>query len=1313
MQVGLYASSGRRGWARWAWGNSIIGLAVTIAAAPVFAATATPTRTPTRTSTATATNTATPTPNFCPGNLLSNPSFELHTGATNSIGDPIPTVWLLESGEDGSTTGFHPPDGSWVGYVWGIAANNTGRMTQQVSAVAGNIFTMTFYSGTHDPTVQPTIEIRFYNASNTEIGTPAIHTITTDIDVTGSLGGPYTLSATAPAGVSYLKVIFRDPSASRAGAKGDALCLKATVPTATATRTFTSTGTATQTVTATITNTPIPTATTTQTPTATRTATSTPANTSTSSATATQSATATATHTGTATVTATAVNTATVTQSATATITNTAIPSATATRTATATSTPPNTATATGTATGTGTATFTATAVDTATVTATASTTPVSTATATHTGVPTSTPENTATATGTASQTATPTATASATQTATASATGTATGTDTPTITVTPADTPTETVTVTPTSSVTATPVDTATATPHDTGTATETATASPSTTSTGTATPSDTATSTPPSTASATATNTALSTATRTGTATATGTPTATPTPFCGDGHVDPGESCDDGNATAGDGCESDCTVTVACTLVYPGTQRYVGNCGTPAYADIQAAIDAATDGDRIAICPGTYTDPVVVTKQVQLEPATAGTVTIHTTGTTFDIRRSGVEIDGLTIHADNGAAITADAICPLGTPTCGQPSAGSHLTIAGNTIVNSPNGILWHREIDCVRIVRNALSDDANPIRIEQQEGAPATQVTIDENILTGGGQGGAAIALSGLGVTVSANTVQNSATAGITLANVPGAGATQVIENTIDHSAGDGVTIKPGASGALVQYNNITHNGVGLGNESGAGTLDATLNWWASQSGPSGLFTGHGDSIVNRVNGTTTQFIEFLCKPFPGGFPSVLGVCSTEVAELSQLVPGRAPDLSTLGRYIVFESTADIDVDPRTAIANADGSQEVFLLNRKPKKSLTGVCLGGVHSCDFSNIPGCTPCKTFKQCPGDPGADPIVLAGQCVVITQMSDGAAPQTSAKPRLSRLAKTVVYASDDDQLRDNGDGSMEVRNWTRRTFEKNLPPLQSLTNGAAGIVYDNPVPSLDGKYVVVESNADPIGQNSDGNVEIFALQTKRNQWIQITHTLPPVANHRPTTITGHRILFDSDGDLTGHNADGNRELFLARLKGSGAVQLSQITDTTVSAIGEPVENRSGDLDGHSAVVAFSSNGDFVGRNPEGNREIFTWYRPTGGFEQLTVSPSGDNANPVVNQSQRFVVFESTADLTSSGATNRRIFQLDRQTGKLTLLSRSRVGTNQAPRIVRRRFVVWESNANLTGKNPNGDWVIYLFDRKKD
>ena len=53
--------------------------------------------------------------------------------------------WVVEVGEDGATSSFNPPDGSWIGYTWGVQRSPTpggytnGRMSQQVNnIVAGN-----------------------------------------------------------------------------------------------------------------------------------------------------------------------------------------------------------------------------------------------------------------------------------------------------------------------------------------------------------------------------------------------------------------------------------------------------------------------------------------------------------------------------------------------------------------------------------------------------------------------------------------------------------------------------------------------------------------------------------------------------------------------------------------------------------------------------------------------------------------------------------------------------------------------------------------------------------------------------------------------------------------------------------------------------------------------------------------------------------------------------------------------------------------------------------------------------------------------
>ncbi len=843
--------------------------------------------------------------------------------------------------------------------------------------------------------------------------------------------------------------------------------------------------------------------------------------------------------------------------------------------------------------------------------------------------------------------------------------------------------------------------------------------------------------TATPTNTSEFTHTPTATPTTTPTLTATPTPTVTNTPEPFCGDGHLDPSEACDDGNLFNGDGCEADCSITTTCGVSWTGAERFVGGCDTPSFGDIQSAIDASADGDIVTVCPGTYTQPVAVTREIWLRSwaGAAGTTVDVAAGPAIDIRRSAVRIEGLTIAADTGAAIAANAICPRGQPGCANPR-GSNVEIVGNVIPSSPIGVGWTAVIDCVAITDNALTGNGVAVALGQTGGPHAILVSVVGNVVNGGGSSGAAVRLAAMAATVAANTIQGSSAAGVVLEDT--SAGTVLVENEIHNNATDGITIRPGAATTRVENNNITGNVVaGLGNESG-GTVDATLNWWGSQTGPSGVFTGVGDEIVNRSG--TTQFIEFLCKPFPQGFPSILGICSTETAELRQLMPGRSPDLDPFARYIVFESNANLDVDTRTAPGNADGSQEVFLLNRRPRKRLGGVCLGGIAPCDFTSIGTCARCAGQKECPGDPSADPLVLNGECILVTQLSDDQGSGAPAVgPRITRQGLKTMFSTTGNLTSDNGDGSSEVVRFDRRAFDKSRSGVMTaLTHGGAGQDFESPAPSVSGRYVVMESTGDPIGQNADGNREIMIYQPKKDEWIQATNTVGAADNRRPATTSGRRFVFDSTGDLHNNsnrpginNADGNREIFLAKVRSRG-VEITQITNTVA-----PVQNFSGATDSRSKLVLFSSNGNFDSNlNPDGNPEIFSWFK--GKYEQLTESVGGESVNPSVSTNGRWVVFESTADLLNNGATNRRIFQFDRTQGVLLQLSRSRFGDNQGPRTRKRRYVVWESTANLTGQNPpkcqggtnagalcvnnsscggggtcESGSVIYLFDRKRD
>src|SRR5678815_3886213 len=194
-----------------------------------------------------------------------------------------------------------------------------------------------------------------------------------------------------------------------------------------------------------------------------------------------------------------------------------------------------------------------------------------------------------------------------------------------------------------------------------------------------------------------------------------------------------------------------------------------------------------------------------------------------------------------------------------------------------------------------------------------------------------------------------------------------------------------------------------------------------------------------------------------------------------------------------------------------------------------------------------------------------------------------------------------------VFSTDTaDLVGANPDLSKEVVVWSARDFRRLSPSnpntvVDALSNGA-GLDSEQPAPGRNGRYVIMESEADPTGGNADGNVELLFYDIKRLIWRQITNTVAPVENRRPSTQTGKEVLFDSTFDFTGGNPDGNREIFLAELRGS-SFTFTQLTNSV-----SPVDNRAGQLARHGPINSFSSNGDYAGQNADGHSEIFVVER---------------------------------------------------------------------------------------------------------
>lgn len=966
---------------------------------------------------------------------------------------------------------------------------------------------------------------------------------------------------------------------------------------------------------------------------------------------------------------------------------------------------------------------------------------------------------------------------------------------ETPGPTATPTNTPSNTIAATPSHTATDTPTSTLTPTPTDTP---DGPTATPTNTATGptetpTNTPTNTATDTPvPPTDTPTNTNTPTETFTPTP-----GVPTHTPTatPDCGNGIVEVGEECDDANPFSGDGCEPTCLVSAQCNFSRPpGNTFYVNDntsdgtpadCGTPDFSDIQSAINSGSvvDGDVILVCPGTYTQSIVVTKELTLQSTDGAALTILHTGATItiDLRRSATRIDGFTIIADSANAIDANQICPIADPGCANPGRGSNIVIANNVIKDSEEGIDWSGRIDCVDIIDNVFADNGKHILIDHLvgNGGASILVNILRNMVDRGGMVGMpGITVLGNEAIIEANQIRDAVqdalfvgTATIVVrlniiersgddaivvqsdnidcGRVPPGGpprpCLQILSNNLYTNTSDGIRVLAGHQtvDTGIHCNNFVGNGVGVGNEAVNGQLDATLNWWGSNTGPSGVswgpgnsLTGVGDKIENR-SGATTLFLEFLCGPCPIGVESVDGVCT--LIGISAQFPGYDPDVDPAGKRIAFISTHDLDNDPRTGYDNNEFIDEVFMLTRQypvkfgdrsacqapnPPAAICGICVGGTRPLE--------PCITDVDCPADLTTDPIILNGDCVLMTQITNN--PNLfgmSHSPRLSFHGDNLVFECRDDLLGQNPSNVRQVFKWNRKLFLTNPnTALTQLTNGPVG--QDSDRGDLHLRHAVLESffNApapclspgSAACDNNDHNSEIFQYDNRRKRWFQITLTNltqdgDVVQNFRPVGRRGKRILFDSNADLdndpktppTLNNADGNREIFVAR-RGRKKIRFTQLTDSVA-----PVENRAGGLGFHDRLAAFSSDGNYTTQNADGNFEIFTVFK--GAFAQITNSTSpAENVVPVMNGRGRFIAFESTANLTvDATGDNRRIYFFDRDKNKMTLLSKSSVpgGDNRHPRISNGRFVVWDSNVDLNTNMLLTERVVYLYDRQQD
>ncbi len=333
----------------------------------------------------------------------------------------------------------------------------------------------------------------------------------------------------------------------------------------------------------------------------------------------------------------------------------------------------------------------------------------------------------------------------------------------------------------------------------------------------------------------------------------------------------------------------------------------------GTNAFSTIGSAVTAATAGDTVRVGPGTFTEAVNVSKQLfvlgnqngvdaQTRVGASETIVDGGGGTAFNLGVSDIVIDGFTIQGSTNGATGFGVVLAGGTSGSEVRNniiqnniAG--LSLANNSAVNqtvieqnlfrtnnAPGPVsgtaIYTDQFNAGGALTNVLIDNNtftsnNGPAINLASTLPGSQsnVTVSENIITGGGNG--ILFFNTTASVITDNEIFGST--GSQIGIFDGSSNIQITENFIENGLARGIRIADfggGANSNITTNRNSIEGNVGAGLEisvggyvGGANSLNAEFNWWGSATGPTIASNpgGSGQTIIDAAG--QVDYVPFL--------------------------------------------------------------------------------------------------------------------------------------------------------------------------------------------------------------------------------------------------------------------------------------------------------------------------------------------------------------------------------------------------------------------------------------------------------------
>jgi parallel beta-helix repeat protein len=300
--------------------------------------------------------------------------------------------------------------------------------------------------------------------------------------------------------------------------------------------------------------------------------------------------------------------------------------------------------------------------------------------------------------------------------------------------------------------------------------------------------------------------------------------------------------------------------------------------------YSTINAAINAASDGDTIVVAAGTYQENVVIDKSLTLQGTQAGVDARTRSGAETIIKpNDGV---GISIRTTDGRVVTLDGLTVENTEhgiTTPDPVMAANITVKnvrvlhpgefGISLTFTLKTTVEYCYVEGADVALTAGAIDFFPPTVATFRNNEIVNshfgVTgyfkdslIEGNLIRNFADGGAGIDAQLLNTEIKNNTISGYVK-----------GAAMSFESHYDRDLSENVTVEGNIftgndlgiyvfdtqttlTGITVNFNNMAGNSrYGVWNQGGQ-TLDATKNWWGHASGPSGVGPGSGDYISTKV-------------------------------------------------------------------------------------------------------------------------------------------------------------------------------------------------------------------------------------------------------------------------------------------------------------------------------------------------------------------------------------------------------------------------------------------------------------------------